>query len=879
MSLKQHIFKPKWQHKDPAIRRLAVSELHDPELLESLQEICISDEDSGVRTAAARRINDPEVLLQALGLEQDQEALKVLNHRIESLCASTEDARPPLAARQNVISASNDRQLLELVARQAPEPELRKAALCKINRQGFLGDRAISDPDPELRRSAAALVTQHSTLKRVIEAVRKSDKNLHLELQARLHAELLDANDPGAVYKEALAQCMALEAYALEHQESAVVVPAEISKAWSGIEAHVPVELTERYQNIAARLSQITKVEVHVHPQPVEDVVTVENPGATADEPHAMPEPEPELKPKHESGPESKLEPEQELKPASDEAALKHKEEKLKKDKLKKEKLKEEKHKEKNLVQAETLLAQLEQQLDDGALHKALETRHLLTEAGKTVKKERRWKSVSSQVSALHGRLQELRDWHHWSNDKIRNQLIIEMEVLPETDLHPDAILDRVKSLQSQWKSLETSEQIPGDSHYHAAQWMWRKFSAAGHKAFKSAKPFLEKRDEIRNKHLQIQKDLCEQVTVSASSERPDWAELSKLLQGLRKEMRSLDTLPHKARKNAASRLRKALDKGNAAMQGHYSEIEKQKLKLVRSAAQLVHIEDMDEAISKAKRLQADWKAAGRLWRSRENELWKAFREPLDPLFGKLKADRESNRAAVQEKLESQKVLCKDLKTLLSGTDDSLHEMQGKVQGLKSSWRDIEHPDRRLQKQFQELAENFKQRLEAHRDKQASAIRENWWVKSQLLHELESALIDSTLESTDLEKFQADWPPGSGEEIDRVLDKRFKDAIAGGNTTKIDKSITTQATELCIQLEFLAGLPSPGKEKDQRMKYQVDRLSKSLAGEAQRVSAEDEALMAEMEWLTLPLLPQKSFSRFEHRIKAALAEIKRNNNV
>ena len=89
----------------------------------------------------------------------------------------------------------------------------------------------------------------------------------------------------------------------------------------------------------------------------------------------------------------------------------------------------------------------------------------------------------------MHARLRELREWLHWSNNKIRKRLIAEMEVLPAADLHPDALLDRVKSLQMEWKTLEQSEQIPGDKHFASAAWMWRKFSSAGHTAFDTAKP------------------------------------------------------------------------------------------------------------------------------------------------------------------------------------------------------------------------------------------------------------------------------------------------------------------------------------------------------------------------------------------------------
>ncbi len=865
-----------------------------------------------MRAAAGRRLSDLAVLKQALDSESDPIAAEVISQRIKQLTISISDDRPPLEARQKIVSASDDRQLLEQVASQAPEVLLRKMALQKTARQGFLGDRALEDPDPELRRLAAGAITQLSTLRRVIQQTRKFDKALHQELSDRLHQELLDSGDSRAIEVEALSVCTQLESFALKHPDGPAAVPANISARWNRIRSAVPGELAERYQRIAKRLDMpITASK----PASDEDSETTNIP-ATAETPEALdagsddgsksqspdPAPVPEAispLPDLWQQLEALTSNSKRLPPAR---KLRHLQEqwqqawaKLSDASVADQKLNQgakqlfakieqdfetaRQQKEQGLEHAQALLLRIENELEDGALHKALETRHELAELGKSFKNDRRWKTVTQQMAAFHGRIRELRDWHHWSNDKIRKQLIGEMEILPETDLHPDTILDRIKSLQSRWKELEKSEQIPGDSHYHAAPWMWRKFSAAGHKAFEATKPFLEKRDEIRDRHLQGVKALCSELNGAADAEIPDFPALNKLLQRSRKEMRDLDQIPHKARKKMAARLRAALEKGNAVMQENYQAIEKQKLKLVRAAAQLVHVVDMDEAISEAKRLQADWKSAGRLWRSRENELWKAFREPLDPLFGKLKATQDSARDEIKERLQAQEALCSKLEELLAGKDQELLESQGKVQGLKDSWRDIEHPNRPLQQRFQKLATQFEQRIADFRHREADSIRQCWWDKASLLHRLETAILEGPVDEKTIKKALGEWPQqDSSDEIDQILNARFNLLVENRSVDKISKETTEYAREFCIQLEFLAGIPSPKGDKDQRMKYQVERLSKSLSGNSETMSATGEARFTEQEWLKLALLPATEHARFERRLKAALHEIFRNNS-
>ena len=190
MNWKQHIFKPKWQHKNADIRLESVTTEQDPELIKSLLGIARSDEDKRVRCAAIRRLHQLENILNLHASETDSEVKTLLEERIRQLASSTNETRPPLKFRMQVVEITSDRDLIEHLAGHAPEAELRRAALAKVERQGVLGDCCIQDADAENRRFAASRITQHTSLKRVIDALRKRDKTLYAELQAHLLREL-----------------------------------------------------------------------------------------------------------------------------------------------------------------------------------------------------------------------------------------------------------------------------------------------------------------------------------------------------------------------------------------------------------------------------------------------------------------------------------------------------------------------------------------------------------------------------------------------------------------------------------------------------------------------------------------------------------------
>lgn len=903
MNWKQRLFKPKWQHKDADIRLAAVSSENDPQLINKLVEIAGQDTDSRVRCAAIKRLHKLENIMKLYASENQAEVKSLLEDRIRQLASSSAPDRPPLELRMQVAESTTDRNLIEHLAGHAPEASLRRAALARVKRQGVLGDCCLNDDDAENRQFAAERITQHTTLKRVINGLRKRDKTLYQQLQNRLHEELLASADPAAVQTEALKICNSLEHHAIEIATADDGTIPDLHKAWQKIAASVKPEISERYQRVCQRLSAPgetatpapapTKVAAPdptptITPLPVSASESVAPEQANEDLAQAATDiclydvenpDQPKvasiktLKRKLEMAWKQCRPPHPEDQANWDEAwvAIEHMESTL--DQLRKKS-------EKQLAQAESLLSQLAQELEDGELHKALETRANLQKLNKekSAGNHGAWKRINGKLSGMQPRLRELREWQHWSNNKIRKRLIAEMEVLPAADLHPDALLDRIKSLQTEWKTLEQSEQIPGEKHFSAAPWMWRKFSAAGHAAFDTAKPFLDKRSEIQSRHAQSLATFCAELEQLAEAEPRDWIALGKAMNRGRKKLRDLNSIPAKQRQSFARKLKSALDKANRVMQDHYEVVEKEKMKLIRAASQLIHLPERSEAIAEAKGLQSQWKAAGSLWRSKEQQLWNQFREHLDPLFEELKEQQASIRVADEERLAAQKALCNELKEILSNKDD-LAAHHGRVQGLRDSWKDIQHPDRKLLASFQAMVAEYDQMEVDAQKQQVKADRERWWLKFSLLHEL--AVSGRTKKGAISKKTEArvnkTWPAeSSSDPLETKLDQACQGYLSGDLAVADDarqEDLREQAHMLCIRLEFVAGLQSPEEDKEKRMQYQVDRLAESLSGESVRLPALEEGREAEKIWLQMYGLPETEFKAFGKRIQKALSAI------
>src|SRR5262249_47219785 len=151
MKLSGFLNKPRWQAKEPAVRRAGVAGDDDAELLASLAGIARSDPDPGVRSAALKRLADPAVT-QRLAPEGADPGVRADARKLWfELLAGTHAQAPSPAECTRLLRAQDDAALIEHVARTASDQGLRAAALARVTRTPLLAERVTADPSPDLR--------------------------------------------------------------------------------------------------------------------------------------------------------------------------------------------------------------------------------------------------------------------------------------------------------------------------------------------------------------------------------------------------------------------------------------------------------------------------------------------------------------------------------------------------------------------------------------------------------------------------------------------------------------------------------------------------------------------------------------------------------
>lgn len=203
------LIKPKWQSTDPEVRKMALKEIDDPNII---NEMAQRDESTAVRRAAIHKINDLSLLDSIMQHEADNGVREVALQRFKQLLAGQkEDNTIPLATRLERINHLSQTELLEYLVKQGQEAELRLAAAQHIDNQELLADIAINDPSSKVRLAAIERVNQQSQLEQVFKATRSRDKTVSRIAHDKLNV-LIEADErPLKIRQECETLCARLE--------------------------------------------------------------------------------------------------------------------------------------------------------------------------------------------------------------------------------------------------------------------------------------------------------------------------------------------------------------------------------------------------------------------------------------------------------------------------------------------------------------------------------------------------------------------------------------------------------------------------------------------------------------------------------------------
>lgn len=863
MSILEKLFKPRWQSREADVRRAAVIDGSDPNLIAALPRIARSDVDAQVRLAAMKRVADVGLAHSLANDDASPDVRKAAQSQWFDLMSGRHAQAPALDARLRLLRAQDETGLIEHIAEHGKEVELRTAALDRVTRPSLLLDRVLGERDAALRWQLLDRISDETQLEKIAERSRRNDKQLHRRSRDRIDAIRLARGDDVSIAERARELCERIEKQVRDGEHDAA-----IDQQWQAIAEKAPAALRTRYE-AARNLLERARDPEHISSlrERASAMASFDNSLASLerDVSHANPA-------QHESL-VARMDELAELWSALDESAAlqrqsatrriaaiserlnaleaehaEHEDAAAARHAVKQARIEEQKTAEQRAAEAAARAATRAQALIE--VDAALQTLEKALEGGHSGDSETARARLETSMTSLDGELPvplrkrlntaeaeyaDSAQWRNWGANQRRIQICEDIEALPEAGLHPDALATRLREAQTEWTRIEKALALDHPDS------MSRRFRAASRRAIEPARPYFEKRDELRASATTDLEALIARGSV-LPEEIDDWKAVIASRRELASALRDLDRVDPRQRKVLAERIKAALTAIDERVDTRDKAVAERKHALIAKASALSESDDKRAAISTSRDLQKQWQASGNGARRRDEQQWKQFRAAVDAVFASADAERASIASAERERRDQATTLCEELEQLASA--DTVPE-RGSVQRIVEAFSAMPGSDAGLRTRFRHAQDALRLAAQARQQAARRAHYDTWLEQWKLCRAVERC----ELEVDSARDQMAGLPAG---EFDRdALAERFHAAISGIIAAAANEA---EFRDAAIVWEQFAGIDTPDADRQRRLDLQVVQLSAHLRGDDRAEPVERLATLMR-EWLQLGALP------------------------
>lgn len=836
------LFRPRWQHQNAAQRLRAIHELSldDPQSGHVLATLARGDSDSEVRAAAAGRLPDLKLLDHLISQDTSDTVRTAAAEQLHRLLAGLAEHCPALDNRLRLVQLTDNQGTLLYVARQSPDAACRLAATERLTDPAALLELALHGQDPAQRISAAERIQDATTLRQLVREGRDKRVQQSAREKLREHQQAAQASEERQRARDAILAEITQHA---GRQIDNLYGPrlAQLRQQWQQASEGASGEAQRHFNEQAARCDallaareqaqaeQARKETLHTEQQAAIDGLLALRGELTAEvfDSHlgslraavamqtrrwqAATEEHPADAPTQ-ARYTGVLEGWQLLLAAADELQTRQQEladlctalqagngddtllaearqwlaqwpadaprpsllvslaDQLTLAQPAREPVREKREARRAPRSSE------QEALDNllGAVQRELRQRNLrhanrLWHKAEALLAEHPDSSRAARMEKLRPELDELRDWHAFAAEPKKDDLCARMEALASEAMDAEEKATAIQALHDEWRSLMSSNQ-------DIDQALWERFKAASDIAYEPCREHFREQDAERAANLAKRAALCDQLDALLASqaqhpEQTDWPALFEIRRQAPQEFREYQPVRFTDARGISrrfSQLLSTLDERLEQASARHGELLEQYCVQVE---QLLEQSDLRTATDQARQLQQQWKHTGWVHPQRYRGLHKRFRKACDALFGRQQAERDAQR---QQHAQDKQMLAA-----------ALEQFGAALPTLDSA---------ALREQIQALEALPCPRREQHLLKQ----------RDQLLQQARATL--------------AAWPK-------RQRWQKLSERVAAAPDSDTDD---TAQRELAVALEVSADVESPADAREERMRWQLEKLPQAM---------------------------------------------------
>ena len=284
----------------------------------------------------------------------------------------------------------------------------------------------------------------------------------------------------------------------------------------------------------------------------------------------------------------------------------------------------------------------------------------------------------------------DLRDLDFKKNLEAKEAFCAAAEKLAENENVVNAFHE-LQKLHEQWKEY-------GPVAKEKREEIWDRFKAATSVINKKYQAYFEGLKAQQEENLEKKKVLCEKLEEIAEREiknTADWNQLSKEIESLQAEWRTIGFATKKENQKIYDRFRAACDKFFERKREHYTTIKdsmsanlEKKQAIIAQAEALKSSTEWKKTADQLIALQKQWREIGAVPRKKSEQLWKRFRAACDEFF----ANRDANSGGENDyygNLKSKKRLIEEVRAYQCSEDDAANAAQ--MRSFNEKWQAIGH--------------------------------------------------------------------------------------------------------------------------------------------------------------------------------------------
>ncbi len=510
-----------------------------------------------------------------------------------------------------------------------------------------------------------------------------------------------------------------------------------------------------------------------------------------------------------------------------------------------------------------TLLDEADKSIKGNELSKAEESVHKLLSILGTIPglSDQRRLKIDKRLNRIQPQMRKLESWRHWGTSQARQDLIDQVKLLVGSRLHPQELAKTIEDARNQWRDWDKG----GD---HSKQALWTEFDNACKEAFIPCKAYFDERKKARKGALEQRRAIIETINKRYEDtdwKSPDYKDIDKWLRAQRRDFFKTENVDFKHRKKIISALDEAVGQFETHLSRERTRCFKTRQKLVEDVQALEQLEDNKAAMDQLETLKKGWVVTVIEKRGMEDKLWKQYQKVCDAIYAKRKEARKEQDSQFNQNLKDKNALIEQMSQVVTLDPLVMLNERSQFNQLVDQYKEIGYVPRKhekpVQNRFNQMRKQFDKALLAGESAKQNEALNQLVAQSILCSQLEAAIQSGK----SVDSITKKWPES---DVLSQMQQRYEMALqASAGSGFDDKELNASheaKLELCLKLEVHYDLDSPAEFQQQRMAYQIQRLSASMK---KNTAAQDQPEQLIIQMLCLGAVPAEHSAAIQTRMQ------------